>query len=123
METSTVILKNTLNLEDTLPKARLVLGQSKLTGHIEYSDGSQSQLLVSQNHALAIGEPMVGIKMSEEEWMHLRRQIFSSGLMRICLDVEKSVDSYVAELNQVERLNDWLKVRVARARKSRKGPK
>jgi len=47
---------------------------------IIYSNGNESQTLVTKRQALEIGESMIGICVTYNEWLAIREQIHASNL-------------------------------------------
>ena len=57
---------------ETSPRSLLV--------RIVYSNGNKSQALATKRQAIEIGENMVGICITEHEWLAIREQIHGSSL-------------------------------------------
>lgn len=70
---------------------------------IVLSDGKETQHLVTKRHALEIGEALIGISITPEEWMAIREQIYTSPLINKNLALEKMANELQGDLDQLKR--------------------
>lgn len=73
----------------------------EMFGQIHFPNGESSDVLVTKRHALEFGEILVGISITDEEWMIIRQQIHESKLLDKNSELEelaRKVQTALAEL-------------------------
>lgn len=95
-------------------------------GYIFFSDGNQTQPLVTKRHALEMGEALLGINITNEEWLIIKQQIHESTLISRSTRLEelantassaaeeivRVIEPLIAEMKKLQeeqRLADWWK--------------
>jgi hypothetical protein len=79
-----------LEIDPKNPIARIVFG-----------DGNKSKRLVTKNHALTFAESMTGISLTEAEFLHIRRQIIDSKMIRNNPELEEMADKSEIEAAEI----------------------
>lgn len=83
-----------------------IIPQCPMIGRIVFADGGKTQYLVTKRQALEIGESLVGISISEDEWCAIREQIHASDLLSKHAQLEESANRSQAQLSELKRMID-----------------
>ncbi len=70
---------------------------------IVFSNGGQSQMLITKRQALEIGEGLVDINITKEEWFAIREQIHASNLISRDKTLEDNCNQLQNDLGELRR--------------------